>query len=305
MPGAFAHLTLVQSASEPRLLRRLNFPFLVTNALGKYVKYAELGAVSPDLPYLAFLHQDGMEWADEMHYRKTDALIKAAIPRIARMTGDDKDKAIAWLFGYTSHVLGDVTIHPVVFMKVGDYATHKTEHRNCEMNQDSFIFQRFNLGGVEVAEYLDSGVAACVTANNGLDDVIADLWEACLADVHPEIYARNKPAPKEWHAGFVDVVDAVEENILFAIARHVAPNAGLIYPRIDDINYEFINGLNTPFGKMDYNDIFDRAIGNVQTGWTWLAKALEGDQSEIGNIRPWNLDTGQVDGETTWDMWRA
>src|SRR3546814_6807162 len=94
MPGAFAHLTLVQSAAEARVLRRLNFPQLATNALGKYIKYTELGAVSPDLPYLAFTHPKGFEWADRMHYAKTDGLIRAAIPRIRQMSGEAKEKAI-------------------------------------------------------------------------------------------------------------------------------------------------------------------------------------------------------------------
>src|SRR5690606_2682035 len=170
---------------------------------------------------------------------------------------------------------------------------------------DSYIFQRFVLGGVEAAEYLESGVAHCLGDDGELDAIISNLWCECMAEDHPDPLETSKPNPKCWHRGFVTVVDMAEENRLFALARHVLPNAGLIYPKVADIDFTFINGLDTPLGKMDYDVIFDRAITNVRTGWGWLAKAIEGDESGLHNLRPWDLDTGLVKGEQTFDMWRA
>ena len=52
------------------------------------------------------------------------------------MEGEEKRKRLAWLFGYAAHVTMDVTIHPIVELKVGPYAENKRAHRVCEMHQD-------------------------------------------------------------------------------------------------------------------------------------------------------------------------
>jgi len=51
-------------------------------------------------------------------------------------------------------VVADVTIHPILELKVGSYAEHKMGHRTCEMHQDAYIFQRLNLGDVGLSEHL-------------------------------------------------------------------------------------------------------------------------------------------------------
>ena len=75
-----------------------------------------------------------------MHYERTGDMVKAGIEFIRGLSGEEKRKALAWLFGYTAHVITDATIHPVVELKVGPYAENKTDHRICEMNQDAYIF---------------------------------------------------------------------------------------------------------------------------------------------------------------------
>lgn len=278
-------------------------PGWLTAALGRWGKYAELGAVSPDLSYLDFLRKEGKPWADYMHYRKTDGVIRHVAAAIPAMSGDERQKATAWLFGYTSHVIGDVTIHPVVERKVGKYEGNEVAHRNCEMHQDVFIFQRFQIGALDVAEYLTSGVGTCTGADGKLDDVIVKVWTDALKDVHPELYAQNPPQPKNWHSAFVSVVDAAEESRLFALARHCAPKLGLVYPPLDEVDKGFIENLQTPHGPMHYTEVFDRAIMNVRTAWGWLAAGIDGDTAQLSNFRPWNLDRGWVEGEEKLDMW--
>lgn len=56
MPGAYAHLTLVAIASEPDELEAAGVPKDAIMALLDFAKYCELGAVSPDYPYLAMTH---------------------------------------------------------------------------------------------------------------------------------------------------------------------------------------------------------------------------------------------------------
>lgn len=87
---------------------------------------------------------------------------------VKTLTGNVRDKAFAWLLGYTAHVITDTTIHPVVEPKVGPYAQNKTAHRECEMHQDAYIFQRLNLGGVGVAD-LESSLERCSLADGSMD----------------------------------------------------------------------------------------------------------------------------------------
>ncbi len=60
-----------------------------------------------------------------MHYEKTGDMIKAGINLIKNMEGASQQKAFSWLLGYTSHAITDVTIHPVIELKVGEYQKNK------------------------------------------------------------------------------------------------------------------------------------------------------------------------------------
>ena len=51
MPGAYAHIAIVNDAQKAAHTVGLRDETLM--ALGLYLKYVELGAVSPDYPYLA------------------------------------------------------------------------------------------------------------------------------------------------------------------------------------------------------------------------------------------------------------
>lgn len=87
----------------------------------------------------------------------------------------------------------DVTIHPVINFKVGDYASNQREHRVCEMHQDAYIYPRLKLGGVDLAEHLDSGIAACFDGAGGLDADVRALWLAALATAYPHDYRAQPP----------------------------------------------------------------------------------------------------------------
>lgn len=292
MPGAYAHLTLVNLAADAATLRRSGFPEEVLGAIQGWFRFAELGALSPDLPYLDIVHPKAKAWADAMHYDRTDAVIRAAWAGLKGLDGDDREKAIAWLFGYVSHVVGDVTIHPVVELKVGTYAQNQKQHRVCEMNQDVHVFARLNIAAVDLADHLGSGVGLC-GGPDGLDPAVRGLWAQALAAVHPGLDA---PDPGAWHAGFcriVETITAASGSRLVALARHVVPgDHGVVYPPAAD--RAFIDTLQTPAGTLSYDQVFDRAIANVQRVWRHLAAGLvAGDDAALAILEPWNLDTGR------------
>jgi len=299
MPGAFAHMTLVNMLREPLRLEAIpSFPGEAIPAVLDYFKYCELGAVSPDYPYLSVGDSNAARWADLMHYENTGDVINRAVEVLRGTAGETQRKGLAWLLGYSAHVAMDVTIHPVVELKVGPYHGNEKAHRVCEMNQDAYIFKRLNLGEIGLSEHLDSGISACSSERNpsNLDNDIIDIWANALSAVHPEEFASNFPEINNWHGQFKRMVDNfAEEGIkLFPLARHVAAGQGLTYPSLEEVDEQYIRAIDTPDGAMDYDDVFDSAVENVSQVWALVASGVLSQDDEyesaIGN---WNLDTGR------------
>ncbi len=303
MPGAYAHLTLVNELKEPQRLERIpGFPREAITAILKYFKFCELGAVSPDYPYLVIGDGDAKKWADIMHYTRTGEVIHAGVRRLLALDGAARMKGLAWLLGFTAHVTTDVTIHPVVEMKVGKYQGNEKEHRICEMHQDAYVFQRLNLGEIGMSEHLDSGIATCRDAADPdmIDRDIVSLWTGMLQDVHPEEFTANPPDIDKWHGGFKFGIGKIAEEggHLFPLARHVAMGLGLTYPGKADIDPQFIKRLATPAGRRNYDTIFNAAIGNVGNIWAVAASgAMPGAKADLARIGNWNLDTGRDENE--------
>ena len=297
MPGAYAHITLVNIARETRRLEAVRgFPSEAILALQRHLPFCELGAVSPDYPYLAIANEEAKAWADAMHYSSTGERIKTGVAETKKLAGADRLKAFAWLAGFAAHMITDVTIHPVVELKVGPYEQNQTAHRVCEMNQDAHIYQRLRLGPIGMAEHLDSGIGKC----NGpggpsqLDPLIAALWRTMLALSAPAALAGSPPDVDLWHRSFVSAVDKIEEGgRLFPIARHLAVNCGLTYPDAAQIDQQYIASLATPDGPKTYDEIFDKAMGNVIRLWRALAGGVFLGESEyMTKFGDWNFDKG-------------
>ena len=159
MPGAYAHIAVVNVARETEGLEAAGLDRTAIAGVLDYLNYCELGAVSPDYPYLDVLHPAQKQWADAMHYERTGALIQAGVRRVATMTGELQRKCLSWLLGYAAHVTTDTTIHPVVEKKVGPYKGHERAHRECEMHQDVHTFERRMALDVHYAEYLEANEA--------------------------------------------------------------------------------------------------------------------------------------------------
>lgn len=296
MPAAYAHITLVNLLKEPHRLENIaGFPTNAIEAVLDYFKFTELGAVSPDYPYLVLGDKKSNHWADMMHYYKTGEIIIAGIKYLCNYSGERQKIGLSWLLGYASHVVADVTIHPVIQNIVGPYDGHKKEHRICEMNQDAYIFQKMNLDDIGISEHLDSGISACSEGKN-LDHIIVKLWENILQKVHPEQYVVNLPKINKWHKGFIGIMDkfAEEGNRLIPFARHVAADIGLMYPSPDKIDKRFIRNLPLPNGgTADYDKIFERAIKNTGAVWKIISDGVFGNNTGyLAHIGNWNLDTG-------------
>lgn len=311
MPGAYAHITAVNVAKE-RLEQQENFPREALSIAFDWLKYLELGAVGPDYPYLdVFDGSTATAWADAMHWDRAGDRIKVGIRVLSEMTSNmAREKALVWLLGFTAHVLMDVTVHPVVGIKVGPYEQNKKAHRTCEMNQDTYIFQtRMNLS-IHYADHLKNGICRCADPvdENKIDPDILYVWNEMFKDVDLKLYMAHGPRIDVWHGCFKEIVDHIAENRFVALARHVAPKMldGSVYPLFDDIDRQYINNLAVPGGQsMAYDDIFDKGVGNVTRGWAVVASdvLLKTNLAE-GFLRNWNLDTGEDENKikTFWSV---
>lgn len=299
MPGAYAHITAVNVVKE-KMEKQPGFPVDGLPIIYERIKFCELGAVSPDYPYLDLADgKNAADWADAMHWNKTGDRVKVGINLLAKMApGHARDKALAWLLGFTAHILMDVTVHPVVGLKVGPYEQNKMEHRICEMNQDAYIFQtRMNLG-LLYADHLKYGICACSNPENEdkLDPDIHYVWSEMLQNTDKGLYVEKRPDIDAWHDCFEDWV-RLADNKLVALARHVAPESlgGYAYPAFDEVDRQYLDNLDAPGGqRMSYDEIFDKGCANVAQGWAAVASdVLTGSRLADGFLKNWNLDTGE------------
>lgn len=313
MAGTFAHImladTLCQNSDTLDGIPTLT-P-VMKRALMTFGNFCELGAVSPDTPYLKLLNTEAAGWANIMHYWKIADFIRRAIPRVFEMdfrtTGSQK--CLAWLFGYAAHVVTDLSVHPVINLRVGPYEQNKLQHRLCELNQDVYIFHKLGFGDISTAEYIKRcGIGSCSDQEDShkLDPTIRDLWCMCLKDVPVDsirmkngaLAPKGQPDPDNWFDYFVLMIDKfAEEGGRFpCLARDIVEAKGLVYPQLDEVDPTFIQGLNLPDGTVtDYDHVFEQTRKNIAATWQHLGAALDKGDPNLFALANGNLDTGLDD----------
>jgi hypothetical protein len=302
MPGPYTHITLLQELVRPGTLESVFTPSSgYAASLIAYFPFCALGAVSPDYPNLALSDKTASQWANAMHYTRACEMITSGIKRVRGAHGAVRDKQLAWLLGYCAHVTADVTIHPIVQAKVGVYAENQRHHRICEMNQDSYIYRRMNLGEIGVSDIFARTVAQCSSAIDSaqLDLDIVTLWEGMLKDVHPKLYTTHQPDSASWHREFIvyiakSTADAVK---LFPLAGVIATKMDLAYPAYDMVDRQYIDEQEIPSNPpqlLHYDDIFDHAADNVAALWRLVERAVcDENASNLPTFGDWNLDNGR------------
>lgn len=198
--------------------------------------------------------------------------------------------------------MADVVIHPVVELKVGKYKGNETAHRNCEMHQDVYIYHKVTgYGEISDTEHLSSFAKEC--SDNGdtkkLNKTISSIWGKMLEVLSSEEYSTNKPEFDTWHSRFHKIVSLVEETQrLPSISRHVIGlDSGAIYPLSDDVDRKnYIENLDVPGNnKMHYDDIFAKAVEQVQQTWKVLDDAVYSNKTTYSEyFADWNLDNGRT-----------
>ena len=293
MAGCYTHLTLVSKLIDKRVLKSIGIDAPISKLLREWSNYALLGTVSPDLPYLGF----GKRWADRFHYEKTSQIVREGLVTLFGKPFDDVNtqKQIAWLFGYVTHLVTDLYIHPVIEMKVGPYAENATEHRICEMNQDVWILKKEMFDDVGRCEIFDNTIKTC-TENGAeryfVDEVISEFWKTLIKKVYSP---RRGPSPKKWYFCFVTLMDKFAENPDKhpIITRALLKKFNYGYP--SEPNMDYVENLNRPNGeRVDFYTVFNEAVGKAKEVWTQMSKALSTEDVSCFTLQDGNLDTGKL-----------
>lgn len=325
MAGGYTHLTLVRSAVTSICNRKygertLPWQVALADVLEIWSRYAYLGGVSPDYPYLGF----DAEWADRMHKGGTDRMVRAAMPviyreRLNNPNGRTWQQQFAWLLGFAAHVVTDVVIHPVVNLKVGKYEANKGRHRICEMNQDVWIYRRRINLDLHYSDNMKTEIKSCGRRFD-LEDDVECLWAECLQSAY-----GSRPGDDQidkWHAAFQSLVDFAEAGSKIPFfSRHLVDGA-VAYPDFDDASRsEFVANLLVPLGDgldddgisvesgrpMAFDAVFDRALGKTQEIWDILALDLFTDDivggRHLESFKDWNLDTGADNATGRLSLW--
>lgn len=301
MAGTFTHWMVVEDALEKYRRSGRKHPYF-TAILAKN-HFVNLGAVGPDYPYLTDLKANMLKvhtWADRMHYENTGGLIKAAAIGLLARQGEEFGICLAWLCGFVSHVIADSVVHPAVNAVVGPYMFNSTEHRHCEMIQDSYIFREIKGTELRYSEYVEI-MTMCSDPEDEerIHPAIRMSWAQALMDSHPGATEKfDHIRPDAWHENFLSRISLAESPA--PIFRHFGEEKNLVYKRVDDFDpgerSRFIEEIRLPGGRTGKfrEDVFDKAVAEVVEAWHRLFIDLERrDLAELDTyIKNWNLDTG-------------
>ncbi len=304
MPGTFAHMTFVNAVRSESLEAIPGLDGETREAIGLFLNFCELGSVSPDYPSLTVFDKGAACWANVMHYYATADFVRDCIRHLTEHPPADpldRQRCIAWLFGYAAHLVADLAVHPVIAERVGCYEGHEALHRRCELHQDVYIFDRIMGEDVCSAEYLRrAGIMTCAE-NGALNPAVASLWSSVLnviprADLELKLGPKSPtkdPDPNLWHKWFTGLIDNVAEEgrRLPALVRRLGEDE--LYPQLQDVDPTFIDDLKTPSGeRTSYLAIVDRVRENIIRYWGELGTAVQEKNPRLFTLPNADLDTG-------------
>ncbi len=297
MPGPYAHLTLVH-VLQSRVASG-GIPGLdphVQPAVALSPSYCYLGAFAPDCSYFAFAAPGHVEWGDRIHKRGAMAVVRAAARRVhGEPDALRRRQGLAWVLGFASHVVADAVVHPIVNAIAGDYyesAENARKHKECELHQDTYIYQELELDVIGRAAMMKEIAAGCSEGGRGLNPWIAALWRDSLVEVYRD-GAREPADPARWFEAFHRLIDVADEGHHFSFRERLAAK-GLMYVVPNRVDPAFVKGLWTPAGKQDYQDVFARAVEATAAMWVDVARAVAGDEAALVARPDLNINDGTV-----------
>jgi hypothetical protein len=325
MAGAFTHFMVCKEALKA-------IPAAIKRLVQGVRPNLYVGAVSPDIPYLAVPQAaSSLSCADYMHYKRTNGIAVAAVQELHRQlmasnTRDIRNNA-AWLFGYVSHLVADATIHPIVQEIVGVYEQNKTEHMRCEMVQDAFVFKQFTGREITDSRFIDSYLKP-------IDNQVMYFWRNLFYRTYfPQFEEDRKESPRgsarklkpttrniearrvrteflekiirpfQWLGWYRTLLSSSASGNFKNLTRQIGIGKSLSYPTTKEIlrdypdqHVKYFEKVKLPFPKrIDHfmSAGFERTVKNVLSAWQVTWKGIIDGQDITGYIKDWNLDTGE------------
>lgn len=297
MAGTFTHMTIAWKA-----LRDDRLPIELRRLLRRHKKYLYLGSFSPDLPFTVLKG----DIADMFHRERTQLFIDDCFnsSKGDRSVSDSAREArYAWLLGYVSHIVADVIIHPIVAEAAGPVTDPDTgtNHRECEMIQDAFIYKTIRGRELDEVEFID-------VVRNVIDAPQTNDVLNIFSDSMHHIYGldANPWELSLWIGRFLNVVDAIEDGDGIAkLSRHVfdvAPtsillqNTETIINEMPDEYQKYYDSITLPGGTVGsfMVDGFEKTVHELVSVWIEMdTKWRSNEEAFAGVIPDWNLDTGR------------
>jgi hypothetical protein len=300
MPGAYAHITMAFTAAHPDVFEKLGLDDSDAGNLLQNISFFQLGAVSPDMPYLVGMGSDArsVAWANCMHHEAVAERIRAGVAQVRSLPGTKRYKCLAWLLGFLEHVVFDVFMHPVVNeIAGGPYSeSTKAKHQLSEMHQDVYIVKnKFDIHDITGAGIVNTAIKHLHEAGKDkfIDEDIHSVWDYMLRVSTHKFYTDNTPDINSWYHSFVGKLNLQESHpTLVNIGRHMGVK--LIYPALSSLDDAFTKEVPPPkTPKKDYVDLFDAAQEHVVAWWgKTLDAVLKDVPFEETWLQDWNLDTG-------------
>jgi hypothetical protein len=266
------------------------------------------GAACPDLPY-AMLLGDQSSWADQLHYHDTNTIVETGVRRI-RLNWDP-DRAtdqvrLAWLFGYASHVIFDVVVHPVIENLVGKYsdANNRLAHRECEKMQDSLLFYEVK-NGLDITHAESSDRFDNCRRSVHFTEIMS-FWLQILEAGYPDVTPH--PEPEKWFSVFRLLFDQTDNSQgITAVFRHagIGKPGTIVYTSQRELRAmspekcrKYYDELKLPNGNAGSfkSDVFNKAVSEVCDLWDRIFKSLGSPEYNAQFTQNWNLDTGIAEG---------
>ena len=304
MAGAFTHLIIVDTLCREKLDSIPNLKGSVRTALSNCTQYCKLGAVSLDCPY--FVYNTGATgYGNVMHYLRTADFIRYGVENILTMnfTQTDTRACIAWIFGYAAHIVTDLTLHPLIGKKFGDYSTSSSNqkaHRICELHQDAYLYYKKTGLNIRDVNFLDFSTLLDCSVNqnmNHLNPKIVDLWSQILRKYDPlevrkylRLYLKSIQ-PSNWYASYLNIFQRFVTH-----GGEYFQHKGMAFPKTKDIDQKYMTNFPKSDGTMIcIDDLIAIAMENVLKTWTQLVQVLDKEDIGLFKLANANLDTGLTD----------
>ncbi len=319
MAGPYAHCLVSEKAggvfNDPLYIRYSPF------GKKEYRPYLFLGSVSPDYPYIGRELSNidtNFNWGDEFHKHHNGDIVKAGIKLLrseADQSSRDFIKKAAWLMGYYSHIITDMIVHAMVYNIVGRYEENGDDHMECEMVQDSMLFNDLKKKELTGSDFL-SIINKCSYSTHELEDPMGpgryedsreiyldkplkEFWLRILRQTCAEGYSADEPDLDAWHRTYSDGMRLAKGFLSRTGSR-------MFYRKTDKIaaskKDKYYTGMAIPGKQGAWNyrkEVFEFAVREVSKGWRNFLGALS-DQDAYRKFNRMvvnsDLDTGTIDG---------